>query len=129
MSARIIGSCLVPQGTLACRAEQHGQRRAAGRGVGVAAAAAWEAAQAEAGEGLHPALACLAGRESTSCPCPSRVGPPPRAPPPAVSPSSPFLADLLPTGLPRSYMAMLNTLDGVRDETGRSMHPYARWTR
>jgi len=28
-----------------------------------------------------------------------------------------------------TYMAMLNTLDGVRDETGRSMHPYARWTR
>ena len=26
-------------------------------------------------------------------------------------------------------MAMLNTLDGVRDETGRSMHPYAQWTR
>ena len=28
-----------------------------------------------------------------------------------------------------TYMAMLNTLDGVRDETGRSMHPYACWTR
>jgi len=28
-----------------------------------------------------------------------------------------------------TYMAMLNTLDGVRDETGRSMHPYAQWTR
>ncbi len=28
-----------------------------------------------------------------------------------------------------TYMAMLNTLDGVRDETGRSQHPYAQWTR
>jgi acyl-[acyl-carrier-protein] desaturase len=28
-----------------------------------------------------------------------------------------------------TYMAMLNTLDGVRDETGQSMGPYARWTR
>jgi acyl-[acyl-carrier-protein] desaturase len=28
-----------------------------------------------------------------------------------------------------TYMAMLNTLDGVRDETGRSQDPYAQWTR
>lgn len=28
-----------------------------------------------------------------------------------------------------TYMAMLNTLDGVRDETGASPSPYARWTR
>lgn len=28
-----------------------------------------------------------------------------------------------------TYMAMLNTLDGVRDETGRSQSPYACWTR
>jgi hypothetical protein len=28
-----------------------------------------------------------------------------------------------------TYMAMLNTLDGVRDETGRAQHPYAQWTR
>jgi acyl-[acyl-carrier-protein] desaturase len=28
-----------------------------------------------------------------------------------------------------TYMAMLNTLDGVRDETGGSPTPYARWTR
>lgn len=28
-----------------------------------------------------------------------------------------------------TYMAMLNTLDGIRDETGRSQTPYAKWTR
>eukprot|EP00887_Chlorella_sp_A99_P004594 scaffold4.g4594.t1 len=28
-----------------------------------------------------------------------------------------------------TYMAMVNTLDGIRDETGRSQHPYAQWTR
>ena len=28
-----------------------------------------------------------------------------------------------------TYMAMINTLDGMRDETGRDAHPYARWTR
>jgi hypothetical protein len=28
-----------------------------------------------------------------------------------------------------TYMAMLNTLDGVRDETGASLTPWARWTR
>ena len=28
-----------------------------------------------------------------------------------------------------TYMAMLNTLDGVRDETGHSQTPYAQWTR
>lgn len=28
-----------------------------------------------------------------------------------------------------TYMAMLNTLDGVRDETGASQTPWARWTR
>ena len=28
-----------------------------------------------------------------------------------------------------TYMAMLNTLDGVRDETGASPTPWARWTR
>lgn len=28
-----------------------------------------------------------------------------------------------------TYMAMLNTLDGVRDETGRDQTPYAKWTR
>ncbi len=28
-----------------------------------------------------------------------------------------------------TYMAMLNTLDGVRDETGNSPTPWGRWTR
>ena len=28
-----------------------------------------------------------------------------------------------------TYMAMLNTLDGVRDETGASQTPWGRWTR
>lgn len=28
-----------------------------------------------------------------------------------------------------TYMAMLNTIQGVRDETGRDEHPYAKWTR
>ena len=28
-----------------------------------------------------------------------------------------------------SYMNMLNTLDGVRDETGASEQPWARWNR
>ena len=28
-----------------------------------------------------------------------------------------------------TYMAMLNTLDGVRDETGASPTPWGRWTR
>ncbi|KAL6768704.1 Acyl-[acyl-carrier-protein] desaturase 5, chloroplastic [Auxenochlorella protothecoides] len=28
-----------------------------------------------------------------------------------------------------TYMAMLNTLDGVRDETGAADHPWGRWTR
>jgi hypothetical protein len=28
-----------------------------------------------------------------------------------------------------TYMAMLNTLDGVRDETGASPTPWAAWTR
>jgi acyl-[acyl-carrier-protein] desaturase len=28
-----------------------------------------------------------------------------------------------------SYMNMLNTLDGVRDETGASEEPWARWNR
>lgn len=28
-----------------------------------------------------------------------------------------------------TYMAMLNTLDGVRDETGASQTPWAKWTR
>ena len=28
-----------------------------------------------------------------------------------------------------SYMNMLNTLDGVRDETGASNHAWARWNR
>jgi hypothetical protein len=28
-----------------------------------------------------------------------------------------------------TYMAMLNTLDGVRDETGASPSPWGRWTR
>jgi len=28
-----------------------------------------------------------------------------------------------------TYMAMLNTLDGVRDETGASPMPWAQWTR
>lgn len=31
-------------------------------------------------------------------------------------------------GLP-TYMTMLNTLDGVRDETGASSSPWAKWTR
>lgn len=31
-------------------------------------------------------------------------------------------------GLP-TYMTMLNTLDGVRDETGASVSPWAEWTR
>ena len=28
-----------------------------------------------------------------------------------------------------TYMAMLNTIDGVRDETGASPTPWGRWTR
>jgi acyl-[acyl-carrier-protein] desaturase len=28
-----------------------------------------------------------------------------------------------------TYMAMLNTLDGVRDETGASPTPWGKWTR
>ena len=28
-----------------------------------------------------------------------------------------------------TYMAMINTLDGVRDDTGAADHPWARWTR
>lgn len=28
-----------------------------------------------------------------------------------------------------TYMTMVNTVDGVRDETGSSQHPYAKWTR
>jgi acyl-[acyl-carrier-protein] desaturase len=28
-----------------------------------------------------------------------------------------------------TYMAMLNTLDGVRDETGAAPTPWAQWTR
>jgi hypothetical protein len=28
-----------------------------------------------------------------------------------------------------TYMAMLNTLDGVRDETGAAPTPWGRWTR
>jgi hypothetical protein len=28
-----------------------------------------------------------------------------------------------------TYMAMLNTLDGVRDETGAAATPWAKWTR
>ena len=28
-----------------------------------------------------------------------------------------------------TYMAMLNTLDGVRDETGSDPTPWGRWTR
>jgi acyl-[acyl-carrier-protein] desaturase len=28
-----------------------------------------------------------------------------------------------------TYMAMLNTLDGVRDETGASPTPWGQWTR
>jgi hypothetical protein len=31
-------------------------------------------------------------------------------------------------GLP-TYMTMLNTLDGVRDDTGASASPWAKWTR
>ena len=31
-------------------------------------------------------------------------------------------------GLP-TYMTMLNTLDGVRDDTGASASPWAQWTR
>jgi Fatty acid desaturase len=31
-------------------------------------------------------------------------------------------------GLP-TYMTMLNTLDGVRDDTGASASPWAHWTR
>jgi len=28
-----------------------------------------------------------------------------------------------------TYMSMLNTLDGVRDETGASLTPWGKWTR
>ena len=28
-----------------------------------------------------------------------------------------------------TYMTMVNTVDGVRDETGSSQHAYAKWTR
>lgn len=39
-------------------------------------------------------------------------------------PPSALFREQLPT-----YMNMLNTLDGVRDETGASMTPWAQWTR
>ena len=40
-----------------------------------------------------------------------------------------FVGDMITEEALPTYMAMLNTLDGVRDETGASGTPWARWTR
>lgn len=40
-----------------------------------------------------------------------------------------FVGDMITEEALPTYMAMLNTLDGVRDETGASPTPWARWTR
>lgn len=46
---------------------------------------------------------------------------------PAVCVSGP--GDMITEEALPTYMAMLNTLDGVRDETGASPTPWAAWTR
>ncbi|KAI8471713.1 MAG: plastid acyl-ACP desaturase [Monoraphidium minutum] len=40
-----------------------------------------------------------------------------------------FVGDMITEEALPTYMAMLNTLDGVRDETGASPTPWGRWTR
>lgn len=40
-----------------------------------------------------------------------------------------FVGDLITEEALPTYMTMLNTLDGVRDETGASQTPWAKWTR
>ncbi|KAF5838958.1 plastid acyl-ACP desaturase [Dunaliella salina] len=40
-----------------------------------------------------------------------------------------FTGDMITEEALPTYMTMLNTLDGVRDETGASMTPWGRWTR
>jgi acyl-[acyl-carrier-protein] desaturase len=40
-----------------------------------------------------------------------------------------FVGDMITEEALPTYMAMLNTLDGVRDETGAAATPWARWTR
>lgn len=40
-----------------------------------------------------------------------------------------FVGDMITEEALPTYMAMLNTLDGVRDETGAAMTPWAQWTR
>lgn len=40
-----------------------------------------------------------------------------------------FVGDLVTEEALPTYMTMLNTLDGVRDETGASLTPWAKWTR
>lgn len=44
-------------------------------------------------------------------------------------PLSLSLGDMITEEALPTYMAMLNTLDGVRDETGASPTPWAKWTR
>ncbi|KIZ00474.1 acyl-carrier-protein desaturase [Monoraphidium neglectum] len=40
-----------------------------------------------------------------------------------------FVGDMITEEALPTYMAMLNTLDGVRDETGAAATPWAKWTR
>ncbi|KXZ50904.1 hypothetical protein GPECTOR_14g151 [Gonium pectorale] len=40
-----------------------------------------------------------------------------------------FVGDMITEEALPTYMTMLNTLDGVRDETGASQTPWAKWTR
>ncbi|GLI64991.1 hypothetical protein VaNZ11_008416 [Volvox africanus] len=40
-----------------------------------------------------------------------------------------FVGDMITEEALPTYMTMLNTLDGVRDETGASLTPWAKWTR
>ena len=40
-----------------------------------------------------------------------------------------FVGDMITEEALPTYMSMLNTLDGVRDETGASLTPWAQWTR
>lgn len=112
-----------------------GAARARLAGLGAAAVVAWRGSgQPCATRGRR----CLAGGRAGR-----RV---PRSPSDCSDPSpSPFLSaaawTLLPAHTPRApgdmiteealptYMAMLNTLDGVRDETGAAPTPWGRWTR
>ena len=40
-----------------------------------------------------------------------------------------LVGDLITEEALPTYMTMLNTLDGVRDDTGASVSPWAKWTR